>query len=118
MKTCPHCAEEIDPEAVKCPFCREFVDEDQARPELKKGKKVPWYFKTGPLIFILLSVGPLGLPLLWLNPRYKPLTKIIWTAVTLALSYVLIKMSYQGMQTMQQTYEQLQQLYYPEGAVQ
>lgn len=113
MKPCPHCAEEIDSEAVKCPFCREFVDDNLARPGLKKAKKAPWYFSKGWLIAALLSVGPLGLPLLWFNPRYKPLTKILWSIVIVVLSYFLIKATYKAVDELQTTYQQLQDLYYP-----
>lgn len=50
-----------------------------------------WYFKTSVLVIAFLSVGPLALPLLWFNPRYRPGTKIIWTVLTLVLSYFLGK---------------------------
>jgi len=45
----------------------------------------------------LLSVGPLALPLVWFNPRYKPITKLVLTAVVISLSllvYIAIRNLY------------------------
>lgn len=50
-----------------------------------------WYLKTSVLVIALLSVGPFALPLLWFNPRYRPLTKVLWTVLVLILSYALGK---------------------------
>jgi len=36
-----------------------------------------------------LSVGPLALPLVWFNPRYKPITKLVLTAVLFRLVFCL-----------------------------
>ena len=46
-------------------------------------------FSTGTLVIALLSVGPLALPLVWLNPRYKPITKLVLTAVVISLSLLV-----------------------------
>jgi len=45
----------------------------------------------------LLSAGPLALPLVWFNPRYKPITKLVLTAVVISLSllvYIAIRTLY------------------------
>ena len=90
MKRCPFCAEEIQNEAVKCRFCGEFL--------LKSNTLITkWYFSTGTLVMALLSVGPLALPLVWFNPRYKPITKLVLTAVVISLSllvYIAIRTLY------------------------
>jgi hypothetical protein len=90
MKRCPFCAEEIQNEAVKCRFCGEFF--------LKSDKlRTKWYFSTGTLVIALLSVGPLALPLVWFNRRYKPITKLVLTAVVILLSllvYIAIRRLY------------------------
>ena len=79
MKKCPFCAEEIQDEAVKCRFCGEFLD--------KSGKlKTKWYYSTSAVVVALLCLGPLALPLVWLHPRYKIITKLMVTVIVIALA--------------------------------
>jgi len=90
VKKCPFCAEEIQNEAVKCRFCGEFLPKSDRL-------RTKWYFSTGTLVIALLSVGPLALPLVWFNPRYKPITKLVLTAVVILFSllvYIAIRKLY------------------------
>lgn len=48
---------------------------------------VAWYFKTSVVVIALLSVGPLALPMVWFHPRYKALTKIWVTVITVIVTY-------------------------------
>jgi predicted nucleic acid-binding Zn ribbon protein len=82
MKKCPFCAEQIQDEAVKCRFCGEFLD--------KAGKsKAKWYYTTTTVVIALLCLGPLALPLVLFNPRYKMITRLAVTALVIAVSILL-----------------------------
>ncbi len=84
MKKCPFCAEQIQTDAIKCRYCGEFLD--GRRRDSKKQRPKKWYFATPSVVIALLCLGPLALPLVWLNPRYKPLTRAIITLVVLVVT--------------------------------
>ncbi len=53
-------------------------------------EKVKWYYRPWMVIFILLNVGPLGLPLLYKSPKFSKTSKYIITAVTLFITYLIV----------------------------
>lgn len=51
--------------------------------------KEKWYFQPYALIIAFLCVGPLALPLVWLNPRFSLRGKTIISIIIVVLSYLL-----------------------------
>ncbi|MFH0985349.1 MAG: zinc ribbon domain-containing protein [Candidatus Omnitrophota bacterium] len=98
---CPFCAEEIQEEAVKCRFCKEFL---VMRPETVQ---VPWYGKPMFLIASFLTVGPFALPFVWFHPTYSRRTKIVVTVIVLILSSVLFWAVFRSAKTVYDYYKQV-----------
>lgn len=73
--------------------------------EIKKSE--PWYLSKKVLVIAFLSVGPLALPLLWINPKISTAQKVLWTIVLVAITWWLIDLSIQSYQRLMQQLKEL-----------
>ena len=69
-----------------------------------------WYFRTYAFVMAFLCVGPVALPLVWINPRYKRSKKILITIITLAASYVVFALLIKSTESIYNYYNQVLQL--------
>lgn len=52
-----------------------------------------WRDSTAFVVVAILAVGPLAIPLIWINRRMSLLTKSSLTILTIALTFLLIHLS-------------------------
>ena len=72
--------------------------------------KLPWYFTKGSLITAFLVVGPLALPLVWLHPKMATSRKVVWTVVTLILTYFMVLYTMESLKKIGEYYGQMKSM--------
>ncbi len=83
MVKCPYCGKELDLQVILA----SATPPGNATPvQAGAEAKMKWYFSTYWFVIGLLCVGPFALPLMWFNPRYKLITKIIVSVAVIAIS--------------------------------
>ena len=72
---------------------------------------ISWYFKTYWLVIAFLGVGPLALPLLWVNPRFSWKKKTVISIIVIGLSYYLTVITMQAVKNITDYYQQIVPLF-------
>ncbi len=72
--------------------------------------KEKWYFKKRSIVIAVLLLGPLALPMIWLNPRNTLTTKIIWTVVILLMAWAMVVYTQVMLTTLEQRLADLQSI--------
>ena len=109
MKCCPFCAEEIQDAAIKCRYCGEFLSKPNLDTNEAGAPEQKWYFRKWFLIIILASVGPLGLPLVWIHPTLSRFWKIALTLIVLLLTWLSVVLTAQMLGMLGESYTELMQ---------
>ena len=73
------------------------------------GPKAQWFLSVQSVVLGLLLLGPLALPLLWISPKFKPVTKIWVTLLTLALTWLTVQYSISTFEKLKQQLAELKQ---------
>lgn len=82
-RRCAFCQRQVSEDFLFCPFCGRRIGPRDA-------PKTRWYHSKYAIVIGLATLGPFALPMVWSNPRYRVLTKIAITVVTLAVTALLI----------------------------
>ena len=89
---------------IKCKHCGEFLIGNSSE------VKVPWFFRVSFIVFMVLSVGPFALPLIWWRPETSRVWKIGLTVFILAMSWIFYLITVRTIDSLQEYYQLLNEL--------
>ena len=67
-------------------------------------ENVKWYLRTSTLITAFLLLGPLALPLVWINPRFNPLVKTVISVIVIVFGVILSVALFHALKVISQYY--------------
>ena len=103
--TCSACGALIRLTAKFCEQCGNGRNASQQNPA--SAQRPRWYYNIWFVLAMLLFVlGPLGLPLVWKNPRFNRGIKYALTALMIVYTVGLIKLTVQMVRAVSQSVEQ------------
>lgn len=71
---------------------------------------VPWYL-TRKIVFLGLAIlGPLALPLVWLSPKFSLFQRLLWTLLTVLLTFFFLKFSIEMAGVLNQRMKEMKQM--------
>ena len=72
--------------------------------------RAPWYYRPISIVIGLLCIGPLALPLVWINPAIKKRYKVIISLAVIVLTAWLVKASIELCRISMRHLQQLQDI--------
>lgn len=81
VRRCRSCSRKVGEDFRFCPYCGK---------RLGSPGESKWRHSTAALVIAFFLVGPFALPLLWSNPKYRPLTKVLVTVVVLVVTVLIV----------------------------
>lgn len=88
MLPCRSCGQPIAIAATFCSQCGQALAPTEASPTAKKPR---WYYNIWFVLLMLFFVlGPFGLPLVWKNPRFSRLMKVVLTITMVVYTWALV----------------------------
>jgi len=108
-RVCPACDTSLPAAALFCSRCGFHLEGPKPAPAAAGSK---WYYNVWFVLFMLFFVaGPFGLPLVWKNPRFSGLIKLILTLTMVLYTLLLVDMTVKAVRSVLQEVERINAAY-------